>query len=195
MPYAEGVPELHQQVREIDLLPRRERPERVRALVAEYAPGEVQGKGVAWSMIGLVRDVLGPADTVGYIVGLPTALRQDRDIEEQLYLAQAKGGEPAAAAAALETLIDSHGGTPERYGLLGGRYKQTVAGGGGGRRRDGRRPLSRRRHHRLQPWHERRPQPVLLLVQPGPAVSGQGPSRRSGPGCRPRAPRTTGPPS
>jgi hypothetical protein len=43
---------------------------------------------------------------------------------EQRALALGKVGDPTGAVGQLEELIASQGGTPERYGLLGGRYKE-----------------------------------------------------------------------
>lgn len=63
---------------------------------------------------------------VEFIDSLDTSISELPFMQEQRLLAMGKvksGASANAAAAALISLIDTHGGTPERWGLLGGRYK------------------------------------------------------------------------
>ncbi|MFK7892874.1 MAG: TRAFs-binding domain-containing protein [Granulosicoccus sp.] len=74
-----------------------------------------------------VRDLAGDmSEVVTFIDSLDNAIRNLPFIQEQRLLALGKvksGASANAAAAALISLIDTQGGTPERWGLLGGRYK------------------------------------------------------------------------
>lgn len=80
---------------------------------------------VALGLLRLLRDAEAPwTELIAVIDGLPEELRQLPEICEQRCLALSKSGEPEAAIGALEELIRLRGATPEREGLIGGRYKQ-----------------------------------------------------------------------
>ena len=79
---------------------------------------------VALELLGLLRDCTDWQTTLEYIDGLPASVRELALVREQRALGQAKVGDPQAAIAALETLIDSAGDSSERQGMIGGRYKQ-----------------------------------------------------------------------
>ncbi|MGB8701355.1 MAG: TRAFs-binding domain-containing protein [Thermosynechococcaceae cyanobacterium] len=59
-----------------------------------------------------------------YIDTLPPILKDRPEVQEQRLLALAKETGPEEAIAHLEELIQTFGATSERYGLIGGRYKQ-----------------------------------------------------------------------
>ncbi|MGI9594776.1 MAG: tetratricopeptide repeat-containing protein [Acidimicrobiales bacterium] len=121
--YAREMTEFHDRVSTIRLRPT-EKAENTQRLVEEHPPNVSHSKAVAWEILTLIRDHLGMAEVVAYVEQLPPALQGDSDIQEQLFLALAKAGDPHRAVARLETMIDQLGQTPERCGLLGGRYKQ-----------------------------------------------------------------------
>jgi tetratricopeptide (TPR) repeat protein len=81
-------------------------------------------EAVALELLGLLRDLVGWKETLDYIDTLPPKVAQHPLVLEQRALALAKAGDPEESAGRLEELIGSQGGTPERYGLLGGRYKE-----------------------------------------------------------------------
>jgi hypothetical protein len=72
-----------------------------------------------------------------YLDRLPRVLAQHPLVREQRALALGKLRAPTEAAAELQSLIDFEGPTPERWGLLGGRYKELyrAAGADADRRR------------------------------------------------------------
>jgi tetratricopeptide (TPR) repeat protein len=81
-------------------------------------------EAVALEILGLLRDLVGWKETLDYIESLPPNVARHPLVLEQRALALAKSGDPAEAAGALQELIDMQGRTPERLGLLGGRYKE-----------------------------------------------------------------------
>ena len=85
-------------------------------------------EAVALELLGLLRDLVGWKETLDYIDALPPKVAQHPLVLEQRALALAKAGDPEESAGRLEELIGSQGGTPERYGLLGGRYKELYRG-------------------------------------------------------------------
>lgn len=114
-------------VRAVRLLPAQDRPDKARAMVAQYGYQPAVRDAVALRLLRLIRDTAGdPEDwafQLDYIAALPRHLAHHPLVLEQRAFALGKKGEAFAAAAALEQLINDHGGTSERYGLLGGRYK------------------------------------------------------------------------
>jgi hypothetical protein len=102
------------------------REERTRQLLASHGGKPVVREAAVLELLGLVRDNLDWPDVVNYVESLPDRLRRNPLVMEQrlLALAKQKEGDPAGAAAALRTLIRDVGPTSERWGLLGGRYKQ-----------------------------------------------------------------------
>ncbi|MGA8695170.1 MAG: tetratricopeptide repeat-containing protein, partial [Xanthobacteraceae bacterium] len=59
-----------------------------------------------------------------FVHNLPNKFRDEPQIQENRAFAAAQTGDDVPAIAELETLIDLMGPTPERLGLLGGRYKR-----------------------------------------------------------------------
>jgi hypothetical protein len=116
--------EFNADVRSVRAAPEAERPALVQALVNRHGTRRVVREAVVLELLRLVRDHLGWPTALEYIDGLPDHLKQHPLILEQQALALAKTGENAAAAGRLEELIASLGATPERLGLLGGRYKE-----------------------------------------------------------------------
>ncbi len=95
-----------------------------RALIAEHLTPPVL-PNVALGLFRLLRDAEAPwSELLDYIDNLPEELRDLPELREQRCLALCKGGDPASAIGALEELIRLRGATPEREGLIGGRYKQ-----------------------------------------------------------------------
>ena len=103
------------------------REERTRQVRASHGGKPVVREAAVLAMLRLVRDNLDWSDVVDYVDSLPDQLRRSPLVMEQRLLAVAKEkekGDPAGAAAALKQLIRDVGPTSERWGLLGGRYKQ-----------------------------------------------------------------------
>jgi tetratricopeptide (TPR) repeat protein len=75
-------------------------------------------------LIPILRDNADWEEVVQYIDSLGSTLRDDPWVQEQRLLALSKSGDHEKAIGALEQLIDRHGKTAERCGLLGGRQKR-----------------------------------------------------------------------
>jgi tetratricopeptide (TPR) repeat protein len=112
------------EVRAIHMLPDRdERIQQVKALI-ERSKQSLELRDVAFELLTLVRDNLSWEAMIDYIDCLPPAIHDDDFVREQRLLAQSKLGDHARAIAGLKELIQLKGQSPERLGLLGGRYKK-----------------------------------------------------------------------
>jgi tetratricopeptide (TPR) repeat protein len=116
-------------VRAVRAAPRPERMRLAQQLIAEDGNPPTTYP-VALALMGLLRDsVERTADwaAVREFVGkLPARFANEPDARELLAFAIGKAGDNAQAIAALQTLVAGLGPTPERLGLLGGRYKRLV---------------------------------------------------------------------
>ena len=79
---------------------------------------------VVKELFGLVRDKLGWKACLDFYEELDGKTCNDETILEQIALAKSKLGDPIAAIAELEQLNSGFGETPERFGLIGGRYRE-----------------------------------------------------------------------
>ncbi|MEO7361038.1 MAG: TRAFs-binding domain-containing protein [Gemmatimonadaceae bacterium] len=103
----------------------------LRALIASLGPVTLGMAEVAVELVTTVRDVLGWGETVKLIESLPPSTHEMPWMREQYALAVAKrsesvttkGAEQAGVIASLHQLIKELGETPERLGLIAGRYK------------------------------------------------------------------------
>jgi hypothetical protein len=102
-----------------------ERKAAAQAFIAEHPANQVLSPYLAAVIVPFVRDASEDWQaTLSYIDSLPPTVRQQPFVREQRALAESKNGDHHAAIAALKTLISLAGATPERHGLLGGRYKK-----------------------------------------------------------------------
>lgn len=92
---------------------------------ATYSGGPVLN-AVALELMYLLRDSGDWQDVLDFIDSLPGDARRIPVMQEQRGLALAKLSDPDQAIGVLEQLMASHGETPERRGLIGGRYKQKM---------------------------------------------------------------------
>jgi tetratricopeptide repeat protein len=95
-------------------------------LLEEYGRRPAMRQTVVVELIGLLRDHVGAAETLGYIRSLPTALRRHAAVIEQEQIALRDIDDLPKAAAALEELIRQVGPSADRCGILGGRYKRLM---------------------------------------------------------------------
>jgi tetratricopeptide (TPR) repeat protein len=79
---------------------------------------------LACELLQLVRDSLDWDDLVDFLGTLPHSIRRQPYVREQELLALAEVGQPEEAIARLEQLVSEEGDSPERQGLIGGRYKR-----------------------------------------------------------------------
>ncbi len=120
------------EVRAVRLLPAAQRPVRAREVVRRYGYQPAVSDAVALRLLQLVHDTARCHDDwafeLDFIASLPARLASRPAVLERRALALGKKGDVVESAAELEQLIAKHGGTSERYGLLGGRYKTLMAG-------------------------------------------------------------------
>jgi hypothetical protein len=114
-------------VREVRAAPAHKRMQLAQALVAsEGAPPATYP--IALALLLLLRDSVDkPADwnaVRDFVGGLPNKLADEPEIQEIRAFAAAQVGNDLPALAELDTLIKMVGPTPERLGLMGGRYKR-----------------------------------------------------------------------
>lgn len=102
--------------------------EAVVELVKQFHSTTQNLDSVVAELLALVRDRLGWHETLTFIDQLPSDVQSSAFVQEQFSLAKAKVGEVEESIATLEQVINQFGGTPERYGLLGGRYKTLFYG-------------------------------------------------------------------
>ena len=122
-----SLAEFQGQVRAVRAAPRDQRMALAQALVQHCANGPMKSN-VALALLLLLRDSVDTAADWGAVVtfvdGLPRELRVLVEVAEQRALAVSHSGDHLSAIAGLQSLVDLDGPTPERLGLLGGRYKR-----------------------------------------------------------------------
>jgi Tetratricopeptide Repeats-Sensor len=83
---------------------------------------------IALTLLLLMRDSVGTAAdwtiVLDFVRSLPRKFADEPAIQENRAFAAAQAGNDIQAIAELETLIEMAGPTPERLGLMGGRYKR-----------------------------------------------------------------------
>jgi tetratricopeptide (TPR) repeat protein len=107
--------------------PKAERVRKALDLRDKYASKAAQLPVIATELMYVLRDAAQWQAVLDYIEGLPEKLRMLPVMQEQKSLAESKTGDHLKAIAALEQLIENHGDSSERRGLLGGRYKKLYA--------------------------------------------------------------------
>ena len=100
------------------------RAAKVREILDSIGESALELPEVVMELVTQVRDHLGWEELIAYINRLPDGLQQRSFVREQRLLALSKSGDHASAIAGLQELISTQGATPEREGLLGGRFKR-----------------------------------------------------------------------
>ncbi len=126
--YVRQLSDFQASVNAVRRLPRTQQSEAAKALVEQFKTS--RSPAVALELLYLVRDAIGFATAVQFVDQLPTEMQNYPIVREQRHLAAAKSGNPEQAIAALEELISVSGSTPEREGLIGGRFKQLYRSNG-----------------------------------------------------------------
>ncbi len=118
------------EVRAVRAVPRPGRMERAKQLLAKYWMPPVTAP-TAIALLLLMKDSAETGDdwtwVTDFIGRLPGDLADLEEARELDALAVSNAGKPVDAIAKLEALILTSGPTPERLGLLGGRYKRLYA--------------------------------------------------------------------
>ncbi len=104
--------------------PKAERAQKALALRDRYAAKAAGLPAIATELMYTLRDAGQWQAVLDYVDSLPEQLRGLPVMQEQRSLAASKTGDHQKAIVALESLIDDHGDSSERRGLLGGRYKK-----------------------------------------------------------------------
>jgi hypothetical protein len=124
--FADAVAELSDfeaEIRAVRAAPDAQRKDRVRELTARFGNRPAVRNLVWIELLNLVRDNLGFQELLEYINALPDNVARHPLVLEQRALALSKAGDSPGAIGQLQELIATCGETSERYGLLGGRYK------------------------------------------------------------------------
>jgi hypothetical protein len=121
---------LQGKIRAVRAIPKSGRMAAARALAEE----SVKPRATPTAAIGVIRLVKDCADSTEdwdwlakFIEKLPADIANLEEMRETYAFALANSGKPAEAIAKLEELLALSGPTPERLGLLGGRYKRLFA--------------------------------------------------------------------
>jgi tetratricopeptide (TPR) repeat protein len=114
-------------VRAVRAVARSERMARAKTVVETYNVPPVL-PAVAIALLLMLRDAAEQPDDWKVMLDFSASLSADlaatAEVREQRALALSQVGQNLEAIAALEALVTSEGATPERMGLLGGRYKR-----------------------------------------------------------------------
>ena len=121
--FAKKLSQFQEQATAIRLAKEDERPSKVRALAEQFKPAMKLAE-VSLETLRLFRDELGWQETLAFIDTLPAQIRDLPFVREQRLFALGNSGKPEEAIAGLEKLIEQSGPSPERHGLIGGRYKR-----------------------------------------------------------------------
>ncbi|HME84854.1 MAG TPA: tetratricopeptide repeat-containing protein [Roseiarcus sp.] len=118
------------ETRAVRALPRASRMAQAKELVAKYWKPPVTSP-TARALLLLMKDSAENADDWNWITDfigkLPEDIAEQEEVRELNALALSNAGKPMEAIAKLEALVAASGPTPERLGLLGGRYKRLAA--------------------------------------------------------------------
>ena len=117
-------------IRAVRALPLSQRAPAAKALADEACQPPVTAS-TALAVIRLLKDSADTADDwtwlTNFVARLPADVASLEEVRETNAFALANAGQPIEAIAKLEELMTLSGPTPERLGLLGGRYKRLAA--------------------------------------------------------------------
>ena len=125
--FLDQVSAFQAEVRAVRASPAKDHKSLALALRDHYPAAQMRLPGMVVDLVNLLRDCADWPDTLAYIDALPAEFRELTVIQEQRCLALSNTGDHADAIGALEELIRLKGETPERHGLIGGRYKRLMA--------------------------------------------------------------------
>jgi hypothetical protein len=121
---SEAVSGFQARMRTARLAPKTTRAAAVHSIVADVGAATLTIPEIASELIMLVRDEVGWSAVLDFVRTLPDCTRRLAVVQEQELLALAEAGHPLDAIGRLEMLIAQQGDSPEREGILGGRYKR-----------------------------------------------------------------------
>lgn len=101
-----------------------EKEEKLKVFISNYKSLIENKSSVGKNLLELIRDEFGWTKVLRYINTMPVEFQNDEYVKEQKFLAIGKTDNPEKAIANLQILIKNYGESSERYGLIGGRYKE-----------------------------------------------------------------------
>jgi hypothetical protein len=117
------------EIRAVRALPRDARMSKAKELVEKYWKAQITSP-TALALLRMLKDSAEKSDDWGWITGfiskLPNVYFDQEEIRELEAFALSNAGRHNEAIAKLEALIEQCGPTPERLGILGGRYKRLL---------------------------------------------------------------------
>lgn len=123
------------EVRAVHLMPAGERGARARQITQNYCPGPSISDAVALRLLGLLAETAEEQEDWAFVLEfigkLSPHLSSQALVLDTRALALGKHHDYLEAVAQLQQVIDTHGGTSERYGQLGGRYKNLMTANAG----------------------------------------------------------------
>lgn len=125
--FMQRLSEFQGSARGVRLLPADKKPAKIAELANQFA-ASMDVPEVSLELLRLYRDEMDWEESLAFVDRLPDKIRQLPYVREQHALILSKSGEPEQAIAALEQLIEESGSSPERHGLIGGRYKRLWRG-------------------------------------------------------------------
>jgi hypothetical protein len=124
---AQRLAELQANIRTARRAPKTECAAQAVKVAEEFKAAAAQLPMVALELLNLLKDAAQWQALLGFISSMPERIGELPVVQETYALALSKSGQPQKAIEILEVLIELHGETAERRGLLGGRYKTLYA--------------------------------------------------------------------
>jgi tetratricopeptide (TPR) repeat protein len=125
--YLRDLAAMQGEIRSVRALSFTQRMSRAKALADKYAPLS-QRAPVAIALVRLLRESVGASNdwsiVLDYIAALPSDIADQAEFYEHRAFALSGLGRIVEAIAELETAMTRFGPTPERLGILGGRFKR-----------------------------------------------------------------------
>ncbi|NEJ03096.1 tetratricopeptide repeat-containing protein [Rhizobium ruizarguesonis] len=125
--YLHDLAQLQGSIRSIRALPLAQRMVQAKALAVKYGGPPVTSP-VAIALLRCLREAVFGSDdwrnVLDFIARLSPSLAKQAEFQEQRAFALSNLGDDLGSIAELEALIDEYGPTPERFGLLGGRFRR-----------------------------------------------------------------------
>ncbi len=122
---AESISAFQGELQSVRLTRRKEaRATSATELVKKYSAAASNFPGVTLELVYLVRDCLNWQSVREFVERLPAEAARTEAIQEQYFLALSELGEHEKAIAGLQELNRRFGATPERCGIIGGRFKR-----------------------------------------------------------------------
>lgn len=128
--------------------PGRVRAQRVEEVARDYGDAAKGAPDVALELLFLLRDAKNWVAVREFVESCPDTIRETEPIQEQYFLALSELGHHEKGIGGVCQMIRRFGATPERYGLLGGRYKRLYQAVRKEREEEGKKmPCPREREH------------------------------------------------